>query len=385
MKKHKKGFTLSEVLISLMVVGVIMALSVPTLKVLRASYTSTTFFVFNNINAMVEELIAGKDISGDDNIHDANIDDSFNMPKTATIYCKTNSIGSVRAILNPDVNLDGNAIVYNNLCKDITDAKYGKKPVFCTKLADMVNTSGKVNCGEDDLYNVAFDEHDEPYLDVTNGDFTFAVPNFRTTNGQKYYISKHIVDSKVSDSFGFRLIGVDLNGNSKPNVSDQAVTRKAPDVVTFLIADTGEVFPLGSAADNILEMQNGHPTGRVVQYINSKVKGYYFDDTITRDDGSVPENCVVKGKEQIQLCNYARVYVQNPNTRPTEGRSGSAFFSYRQAYCTTLGSDPSIVPTYKSYCNGITRSELCPPSTNGQKFDLCVVENVKPMFRYNLN
>ncbi len=400
MKKYKKGFTLSEVLICLTIVGVIMAFSVPTLKVLRASYTSTTYFVFNNINAMVEELIAGKDVSGDDFIQDSNIADSSNMPRTATLYCKANSVGSVKLILNPDVNLDSNTILYDQSCQDI---KGEFKPVFCTKLAEMVNTSGQVHCGKDDLFDVGLDTNDVPYIKTKNsdedsGNFTNEVPNFRTTNGQKYYISNRVVNSKISDIYGFRLMGVDLNGNSKPNISDQAISRKAPDVVTFLIMDSGEVFPLGAAADNLLEKKDGKLTGRIVQYINSKVKGYYFDDEYgtvnknyyhgSREDAAVPENCYVKGKENIQLCNYSRVFLKNPNEVPVEeGREvkESSFFSYRQAYCTVLGADTDIVPSYKKYCDGIERSQYCPPSTNAKKFDLCVVENVKPMFRYNLN
>ena len=391
MKKNKKGFTLSEVLICLTIVGVIMAFSVPTLKVLRASYASTTFFVFNNVNAMVEELIAGKDVYGDDFIHDSNIEDSANMPTTATLYCKTNNIGSVKLILNPDVNLDSNSILYDQSCQNI---KGEFKPVFCTKLAEMVNTSGKVHCGKDDLYDIGLDTNDVPYIKTKNseedsGNFTNEVPNFRTTNGQKYYISNRVVNSKISDIYGFRLMSVDLNGNSKPNISDQEISRKAPDVVTFLIMDSGEVFPLGAAADNLLEKKNGKLTGRVVQYINSKVKGYYYDDNYSsRNDDAIPESCYSKGKQNIQFCNYARVFVTNPNEAPVaEGKEAkeTSFFSYRQAYCTVLGADTDIVPSYKTYCDGITRNQYCPPSTEDKKFDLCVVENVKPMFRYNMN
>ena len=57
-------------------------------------------------------------------------------------------------------------------------------------------------------------------------------------------------------------------------------------------------------------------------------------------------------------------------------------YSYREAYCKSLGARQSV---YKTYCNGIAGHFACPPSNNEQRFDLCLVENIKPMFRYNFN
>ena len=59
MKNNKRGFTLAEVLICLVVIGVIMAISVQTIKIVRASYTSLAYFEFLNIQKMAGEMIAG--------------------------------------------------------------------------------------------------------------------------------------------------------------------------------------------------------------------------------------------------------------------------------------------------------------------------------------
>ena len=49
MKKYKFGFTLSEVLIAMAVIGVVLALSVNAIKTARASYTALAYFAHKNI------------------------------------------------------------------------------------------------------------------------------------------------------------------------------------------------------------------------------------------------------------------------------------------------------------------------------------------------
>ena len=130
--------------------------------------------------------------------------------------------------------------------------------------------------------------------------------------------------------------------------------------------------------------------------MNSKVNGYYYRATSTNDESGkpqkregVPSDCFIvdrngtaftkDGRNYKQICDYAKVNVPNLH-KDSSGKS--AFFSYREAYCQALG--PNKTSPFKDYCSGIEGNKLCPPSSDKQSFDSCVVENVRPAFRYNL-
>lgn len=331
MKKNKSGFTLAEVLISLTVVGVIMAISVQTIRIVKASYSSLAYFEFINIQRIAAEMIAGKlpNSQKDEN-------DKFIQPPSR-IKTLPNGRGAA-AILTDDDD------------------------IFCSYLVSLANIVGDNNCGS--LFEVE-DYEGEPAIK----DLDINAPTFISSSGRRYYITKRVESDDVSDVVGFRLIGVDLNGTQKPNI-DRRSGNRVPDIVTFLILDTGDVFPLSFTADNI-ELADG----RMVVYLNSKLKGYYYSDR-EREEGVPTECTAITDDDGNQSCNYAVVHVQNK----ASGKDGMSFFTYREAYCSSLGGGES---PYKNYCNGIDGEELCPPSASNQKFDLCRVENVKPMFRYN--
>lgn len=337
MRKNKYGFTLAEVLISMTIIGVIMAISVQTIRIVKASYSSITYFEMQNIQRIAAELIAGKLAS---NVKDA--DGNFIQPPSKIIALGDGK--GAAAMITDEKDADGNDL-------------------FCTYLVSLANTVGETNCSS--LYEVGT-YGGEPAIQNLNKD----EPTFISSSGRRYYITKRATSADVSDYVGFRLIGVDLNGTQKPNI-DRREGTKIPDIVTFLLMDTGDVFPLSYAADN-LTFSGGH----MVVYLNSKLKGYYYTD-IERTDG-VPEECSkLKVEDGSNACNYAVVYVPNK----TNGHDGTmSFYTYREAYCSSLGGGES---PYKNYCNGISGEALCPPSNSEQKFDLCKVENVKPVFRYN--
>ncbi len=357
MKKNRRGFTLAEVLICMVILGVIMAISVGTLKVIRASYTSLAYFEYKNIQRMAGEMIAGltpnsikSEFDGDDQ-------------NKALITTKMK-----RATAGNYINV-------------ITD----DNTVFCKAIASLANTVGEVQC--DSFFSVtnetsSMTNQSEPMLNINEDDDTYKNPNFVSNSGRRYYISEWQEEGNVSEDYGYRLIGVDLNGTQKPNISLNN-TRKVPDIAVFMILDNGEIFPMGVTADNI-----NMPDGRVVLYLNSKVKGYYFKYDPTRE-GTVPKECKMKLTykdankndvltDQVQ-CNFGVVYAPNENTPGKDGKQ-NFFFSYREAYCSALGERTSA---YANYCNSISGQSLCPPSSNEKQFDLCKVDNVKPVFRYN--
>ncbi len=353
MKNNKKGFTLSEVLICITIVGVIMALSVNTLKVVKASYSSLAYFEYNNIKEMVTALMSGI----------SSIQENDNLPIT-TVNCRLKN-GRIVTILKPD----GSEKSVSGEINDCSAASSSNaESSFCKTIVEISGTSGKTYC--DKLYSAGYDS--EPYIK----DLSIDNPTFVTTNGRRYYITKHEFDNNVSDEYGFRLIAVDLNGESGPNVysHDNKSNKQPPDIITFLVTDNGEVYPLDVAADNIFYGEEG-----VIQYINSRVKGYYFSD-IERE-GTVPAECTrkIKGKSE-QICNYAVINIPNP---VTTGKR-KTLYSFREAYCTANENS-----TYKQYCRTIAKYDKCPPSNKSgseddQSFDLCIIENIKPSFRYNL-
>ena len=361
MNKNKFGFTLAEVLVSLAVIGVIMALSVNSIKIIKSSYTSLAYFTHKNIVNMVGVLNAG------DSPYENLKDNEGNSLPSMIAQCK-NSNGAIVQVLKSDREYQNDFGTPN--CSDRHLSEQEVKNLFCKSMVAIANTAGKTRC--DNLFQTNLSESgssstafEEPY--ITNLDYNN--PTFIATNGQRYYLSEWTYNPVISDTYGYRLIAVDLNGTSRPNTTERDGLTPPPDIITFMVLDNGIVYPLGVAATNIKLN-----TGRVIQYLNSKVKGYYYTYDPNRTVNVAPEcTQVIKG-EKKQTCNYAIVYLQN--------NAGTSFFNYREAYCLSLGGKENA---YAEYCSGIAPSEYCPPSTSDKVFDLCTMTNIKPMFRYNFN
>lgn len=361
MKKNKLGFTLGEILVAITVIGVIMALSVNSIKIVKASYTSLAYFAHKNVVNMVGVLNAGDST-------EANIKDNDGNTLPSMIAQCRNSNGAIVQVLKSDKEYEND--LGTPECSQRVNSTQATKNLFCKSMVSIANTAGTTRC--DSLFqtnlstnNTSTSAFEEPYI----SDLDYNSPTFIATNGQRYYLSEWTYNSNISETYGYRLIAIDLNGTSRPNITDKDSLTPPPDIVTFMVMDNGEVYPLGVAATNI-ELNNG----RTVQYINSKVKGYYYTYDENRTTNVAPEcTKVIKGVKQ-QTCNYAIVYLQNDE--------GKSFFNYRDAFCKSLGGKETA---YDGYCSGITPSEYCPPSTNDKVFDLCTMTNIKPMFRYNFN
>ena len=358
MKKSKFGFTLGEVLVSLAVIGIIMALAAHTIKLAKSSYTAVTFHAFNNINMIVGELKSGERVALNK--------DKERLP-LAQMRCRTSQNGFSTNILAPD---------YRSytvpLCREagVPGGNGGNgvpDTLFCQNTIFFANTKGKTNCEYSDHSNVDFDETiNEPKIKIND----WNKPNFIATNGYRYYFSKWAFNENVSPIFGFRIIAVDINASNPPNSTDFE-NEVLPDIVQFLVLDNGEVYPIGVAADNLTVKD------KTVTYLNTRVKGYYYKDDKSRTD-NVSSSCVYKNPTDgslTQTCNFAVLYSKNSR--------GDSFFSYREAFCYSLGGK---TPTYVSYCDKYPYEEstnLCPPTTNSKRFDECSIKIVKPVFRYN--
>lgn len=326
----KKAFTLAEVLVSLVVVGFIVAVSVKSINTVRMSYTALGYFANENIHSIVRILM----------IDDAG---SFAVSNTSRMSCYTiNSSGlyEKHSVFKPDIEPDDSTIV--PWCSQLGEIDGTPSNTFCNNVVKITNTTGRYDC--ENLYDIEINATGEPYIWTLVPD----KPTFTLTNGQRYYITHRRKVNAISPYFGFRLIGIDLNGNSGPNKSFG--TNPPPDIVTFMVFDNGEIYPLGVAADNITVSSYQNKT---IQYITSRIKGYYFEDG-------------------------QKIYI--PNTIH-DATNQNTIFSYREAYCTSRLNDNI---TYKKYCpDTLPKHSLCPYSGDPKMFDLCQQENIKPLFRFN--
>lgn len=361
MKTIKKAFTLAEVLVSMAIIGVVMAVSVQTIKIVQASYTSLAFFEFNNIKAIAGEAIGGN---------------SGSTPKDA----KGNYVSDVSVRKGSRMVITSNNSTF---CKYVT---------AISNVAKQKRQDGLDLCDEGTLFDVEIIDNEPTFKDFDELEPEDKEPTFITNSGKFYYLSKWIgpksEDSTkgVSDNYGYRLLAVDLNGKKRPNLMETYENRKIPDIVKFMIMDNGEIFPLGVAADNLQVSQITEEHKKVI-YIMANVKGYYFTSKAGRSEDVIPADC----KRQIadkdgkptgtKQCDFAVVNVTNPFS---PDNPEAIIFSYRQAYCLALGNRSS---EFTNYCNSATVSgsdNYCPPSSSDQAFDECRVRNIKPAFRYNL-
>lgn len=213
MKRKHNAFTLSEVLISLAVIGVIMCFYIPVKKTVDNLYTTLGYFAYNNVNLMARQLITGMDLKN----------------------VETVEVGGIaQTILT-------------------TDDK-----VFCESIVDISNTAGDMNCETADLYTASGTEISGLQPDE---------PTFLASNGQRFYLSKRIstIPNAISSTYGYRILSVDLNGKRVPNfVAGTGSGSKYGDIISFAIIDNGLVIPVGQAA-----------TDR--NYINTRVKAFRYD------------------------------------------------------------------------------------------------------------
>ena len=149
----------------------------------------------------------------------------------------------------------------------------------------------------------------------------------------------------ISNNDYYWVIAVDLNGSDgKPNRTTTSNTDSLPpDIVMFAVLKTGEVLPVGVAADTITIGDKRY------RYLNTALRAQRIDG-----EGSTQEQ---RGNVYFSDNKYN-------NTRPVT-------MNFRNAYCSTADSPSSILT---AYCNGLTR--------NNNSDYVLTVETIKPVFRY---
>ena len=367
MRKNKFGFTLGEVLVSLAVVGIIMALAAHTIKLAKSSYTAVTYHAFNNVNMIVGELKTGERIA---------LNKSKERLPLALMQCRTSMSGGTTTILAPDYRSYAAPLCFEAGNPSANGGSGTADMLFCQNTIYFANTKGTTRCEYKDHLDVEFDSSmNEPKIKKESMTAKWATPNFVAMNGYRYYFSKWYYMPEVSDTYGFRIVAVDVNGTNGPNTTEyDAKTEILPDIVQFLVLDNGEVYPIGPAGSN-LKVKD-----KIVTYLNTRIKGYNYrhDDTRTEN---VSSSCLQRNADgsMSRTCNFAVLYLQLS--------ASESFFSYKEALCGAYEGTESL--TYTEYCKDSSgnikypKSELCPPSSHEKRVDECNVKIIKPVFRYN--
>ncbi len=332
MKKFK-GFTLSEVLISLTVIGVIMLFYIPVHKTVTKTYTTLGYAAFENLNAISKELMSGHAV-----------DDGAEHIKAT------------------EMSDNGKQIFNTN------DA------AFCKNFFDVTNTVGRPNCSS--FLSVTKTEASNP-LTYKLASISPDNPNAYTTNGHRYYLSTHQEQNNaVSTLYGYRVIGIDMTGKKKPNTPDpypSAPSGKPADLIYFIMLDDGRVFPIGIAAKSR-------------NYINTRMDAYFYDN--------MPEGvhkatgCKSYGAPW-DYQNNQRVTNSAPSASTGECTFGiqsevldaqHTTYDYQSGYCLKYG-DTTDFKGYNCASSGISQAANC---AEGGPATECHVKVIKPLYRVKI-
>ena len=331
MKKFK-GFTLSEVMISLTIIGVIMMFYIPVHKTVTQQYTTLGFAAFESLNAVSKELMSGHSVEeGSDHISSTEVDENG------------------RLIFNTNDS------------------------AFCKNFFDLMNSVGNPNCTS--FLGVSKPTVTNP-LTYKLASINPDSPNGYTTNGHRYYFSSHQAqDNEISTDYGYRIIGIDITGKKKPNTPDPypAVPNGRPaDLIYFIILDDGRVFPIGVAATNR-------------NYINTRMDAYFYDQM---PDG-VPKatGCKNYGTPWEYQNNQK---IENPSPTASTGEctfgiassvfSGQTTYGYQTGYCLKYG-DTTDFKGYDCAANSIAQDTYC--AEGGQATE-CHIKIIKPLYRVKI-
>lgn len=349
--KKRTGFTLAEILMALVIMGFIAGAAVPVIQAQKSAYTSLAYYAYENLKSVTGDIMLSE--------QQGNIIDTEAMTKIVT-----GPSGFEERILKTDVELAAN------------NATFLERKSFCEYMVSLMNTQGQPQC------NTGINQF--TYEQART--YTLPIPtqaNIVTTNGQKYYIGAWQqqpnewveVDGNWEEqtNYGYRIILVDLNGEGKPNIIKKDGGSLPPDIISFAVLDTGEVLPIGTAANDTTIGKKHY------RYLTSKVNGFtYSRSKNSHNPNLIPEFCTNTGGFGTR-CSYSKEGVMNTKS---DGTNNGINFTFRQAFCNVNHAGSEI--KLKNYCDDIIPNPKCPPSSNpAEAYDVCKQEIIKPMFRFN--
>ncbi len=301
MKKHT-GFTLAEVLITLLIVGVIATLSITVISTQKAKFGLNCYYLQREL-----QLTAGS------------------LAAQTTEGTLNSAITELRTITDEEGNTKEEESVKYDLSKDSD---------FCKFFANSLNSASTLKCGDGDLYSATTS-------DIYNGITASSEPNFRLINKYSIYLSKHVNGGNTGSGEvkpGYRMVAIDLNGDGAPNKTND-------DIIAFAIFDNGTVLPYGVAATNTRTDKNGNT--EYIPYFQTVIKG----KNLVTNKVVVKEEQVLKRLEKSSLAHmYPSTILKNPDNVSETGNPRT--LSFKDSYCKVYADE--ITWYDASYCNGYT-------------------------------
>ena len=196
MNNKLKAFTLGEVLVTLLIVGVIAATLIPTLKNIQPDRQKLMFKkAYTTVERIVTELV------NDDYLY-SETDDAVGLDNTNTV--------------------------------DVNGNDYGGDTKFCRLFAMKVNVvdDAAIRCPG-----------------TPGGSGTFGTPSFTTTDNVAFFIP--------SSTFGTAAkITVDTNGDKEPNCKYNATSCNKPDIFEIFVEADGGIYVNGTLEKQYLKDTN---------------------------------------------------------------------------------------------------------------------------------
>lgn len=212
---QRKGFSLGEILIVLLVVGVLAVLSIQTVKSQQDKFTFTCYHLYRDIKIAVGHM-ASQTYGGSLK--------SFSCENASQTAAYSQCIADGLANqANANLLNYGGTNGGQDFCKGLSKTLGTASSVNCTTLSGATLTSPYGNLGAE-------------------GSKVTASPNFTLMNGYLVYVSNRVAPAGTTK--GYRIITIDINGYKKPNVAGK-------DIISFAVFDGGEVLPLGTPAHNV--------------------------------------------------------------------------------------------------------------------------------------
>lgn len=181
MNNKKRAFTLGEVLVTLMIVGIIAALIIPIIKNAQPDKQKLMFKkAYTNVERVVTELVNDDDL-----------------------YPDTGDYSGLDNTSNVEVN----------------DTTYGGNTKFCQLFVMKVNV---------------IDDEDIHCPATPGGNGTYSTPSFITADSIAYYLPS-------TDFATNATITVDTNGDKEPNCFYNASTCQKPDMFEIIVGPDGKV------------------------------------------------------------------------------------------------------------------------------------------------
>lgn len=301
--KKQQGFTLSEVLITLVLIGIMAAMSTTVLSMQKARFGLNCYYLLRELQLTVGSIAAQTDEGQ-----------------------LTSKITETKETTDESGNTSKSEETKYDLSSD-TD--------FCKFFANSLNSASTLNCADSDLYSATIS-------DIYNGISEDSKPNFRLINKYSFYISKHVAGGLTAAGEvkpGYRMLAVDLNGDGKPNMPDD-------DIITFAIFDNGAILPYGVAATN--ERTNSNGRTEYVPYFETVIKGKNLVQNKVEIEETSNLNKINNSSSLSWM--YPSVILKNPDTGSTIGKQRK--LSFKDSYCKVYAEESTLYDA--GYCTGYT-------------------------------